>query len=317
MSPKLSIIIVNWNGIAFLPNCLKSIVDNPPGSRFEIIVVDNDSSDGSPEWIKSNEAAEILGDVKFTLIESGGNLGFSKANNLAIEKTKAPFVFLLNPDTLVKSGAIDKLLETVQSASEIGACAPKLLNQDGSVQHNVWGFPPTPLSILILDLQFIRFLPKKLLGNVIYSSFWDYSRRVDVPIVSGAAIMAKREMIEEVGGLDPSYHMYGEDVEWCARINKAGWKVFFEPEAEIYHIGGQSSVQRWGNAAGVQMHESGMEVQLSCLPTYLILLNALTSTFTHGLFFLKNLVTGGDTTTLGKIIKIQLNGAKRSLSNRT
>lgn len=316
MAVQLSIIIVNWNGADFLPNCLRSIVENPPSVLYEIVVVDNDSSDGSVTWMRSEEAAAMLGETVFRLIESGGNLGFSKGNNLAIEQTESPIVLLLNPDTVVKSGAIDKLLETLQSDEAIGACAPKLLNADGSIQYSVARSHPTPFSILLLDLQLVRYLPKKLFENIIYSAFWNYTERVAVPAVTGAAILAKRKMIDMVGGFDASYHMYGEDFEWCIRIKKGGWKIVFEPDAEIYHIGGQSSVKRWGDAVGVKMHEGGMKVQLDCLPTYLTVLNASTSVFTQGLYYAKNLITGGERGSLGKIIKIQVDGARQAIRNR-
>ncbi len=315
---NLSIIIVNWNGINFLPDCLKSIVENPPSVPYEIIVVDNDSSDGSVAWMRSSDAIALLGETNFRLIESGGNLGFSKANNLAIDDSDSPVIFLLNPDTVVRKGAIDKLLATLESDENIGACAPKLLNADGSVQHSVWAFPPTPLTILFIELKLVKFLPKRPFRNVIYSSFWDYERRVDVPIISGAAIMAKRETVEQVGGLDPSFHMYGEDVEWCARIKKGGWRIFFEPDAEIFHFGGLSSSQRWSNSgtAVVKMYESGMELQLSNLPRYLVFLNSLTTCFTQGVFLLKNFLLRRDTRSLMEIIKIQLTGLKRVVLNQ-
>lgn len=311
MRSVISIVIVNWNGLGFLPNCLQSLANNPPSVEYDVVIVDNDSTDGSREWLRSN-AHEIFPKETLTLIETEENLGFSKANNLAIGSTTSEKVLLLNPDTIVRKGALDRLMSTLDSTPSAGVVAPRLLNSDGSVQYSVWAFPPTPFSIIASDLQLARFIPKILLRNIVYSSFWDYRRRVDVPSVSGAAMMMRRQTIEEVGLLDPEYHMYGEDVEWCARIKRAGWKILFEPDAEITHLGGQSSVQRWGTAAGAKMHEAGIEVQFKCLPRYLILMNTLASTFTHGIYYLKNMISGGETDTLYQVIRIQIRGALRA-----
>src|SRR5215211_4756675 len=130
----LTIIIVNWNGIKFLPACLKSIVENPGSLLFEIVVVDNASSDGSAEWLRSDECAQLVGDTRFKLIETGENLGFGRANNVAIERTDSQFVFLLNPDTVVRPNAIDRLVDALKTTPDAGAAAPKLLNEDGSLQ---------------------------------------------------------------------------------------------------------------------------------------------------------------------------------------
>lgn len=316
MSVTLSIIIVNWNGIKFLPNCLKSIVENPPRVSYEIILVDNDSSDESVEWLKSSQANEMLKNINFTLVESKENLGFGKANNLAFERTAAPFLFLLNPDTMVKENAIDKLLTTFNLNEKIGAVAPKLLNEDGSIQASVWGFPPTPLVFLVEGFKLSRFLPKKLLENWLYSSYWDYSRRSSVPIFSGAAIMAKREMINEVGGFDPSFHMYGEDTEWCVRIKRSGWDLYFEPEAEVFHVGGQSALQRWGEMeTRLKEEKASIAFQIKCLPSYLVFFNALTKAFIFSIYLIKRFFLRQDYSHLQALLNLQLKGCRAVLSN--
>jgi N-acetylglucosaminyl-diphospho-decaprenol L-rhamnosyltransferase len=314
MSVELSIIIVNWNGIKFLPDCLRSIVENPPSLSYEIVMVDNGSTDGSFEWLKSGEVGKILNGANFTLLDNRENLGFGKANNLAVAQTDSPYVFLLNPDTIVKANAIDKLLETLRSSDKIGAVAPKLLNGDGSLQPNVWGFPPTPLSILVDGLKLYKFLPSKIFSRWLYRTHWNYAERIAVPIFSGAAIMAKREMIDKVGAFDEDFHMYGEDAEWCIRINRRGWKTFFEPEAEIYHLGGQSSMQRWGGVATrVKEEEAFIAFQRKCLPKYHVFFNLLTRSFVLFTYLVKNFMKESKYHSIKPVMKLQLDSLKSLL----
>jgi GT2 family glycosyltransferase len=308
---ELSIIIVNWNGVNFLPNCLTSIVENQPTVPFEIIVVDNCSTDGSREWLSSDEANELLKNAQFKLILSDENMGFGRANNLAIEQSNSPFVFLLNPDTIVQREAITKLLDTLRSNERIGAVAPRLLSQNGSVQVSVWGFPPTPVSLLVQGFQLDRFLPNKLLENWIYASHWNYLQRVSVPMVSGAAIMVKKAMINAVGAFDPEFHMYGEDGEWCIRMKRHGWLTVFEPDASIIHLGGQSSMQRWGlENSKLKEQEAFILFQKKCLPRYLVILNLVTRLFIFSIYFLKNLIGRKDNTMSLQLIELQLSSIK-------
>ena len=271
--PTLSIIIVNWNGVAFLPHCLRSIVENPPSVRYEIVVVDNDSSDGSVEWMRSATAKKTLGAANFTRIESKENLGFGCANNLAIEKTTSPFIFLLNPDTVLTPGAVDRLLETLQSNERIGLVGPRLLNADGTLQPSVWPYPPTAMKMLFDGLQLYRFIPSKIRGDWLLSRHWLHNETRPVKVLSGAAMMVKREMIKEIGAFDPKFHMYGEDAEWCLRINKNNWQVIFEHRAEIIHLGGQSSAQRWGSSLRLKEEEAFLQFQKDFLSPFQVMLN--------------------------------------------
>lgn len=307
MRPELSIIIVNWNGIEFLPDCLRTIIENPPSVPFEVIVVDNDSSDGSMEWLASGETKQLFPAGIFKLIKSGANLGFGRANNLAIEQTSTPFVLFLNPDTKIEPSAVDFLLETLKSEDKIGAVAPKLLNADGSLQANVWAFPPTPLYLLVTGLKLYKFLPNRFVRDWLYSIHWDYKRKVAVPAFSGAAFMVKREMMDDVGAFDDSIHMYGEDAEWCVRMNRNGWRTFFEPMSEIYHIGGQSAIQRWGNGdIRLKEEEAFISVQRKLLPKYCFVANQMSRLLVLLLLYCKNFIARRDTSGLGASIKLQI-----------
>lgn len=290
MNPELSIIIVNWNGVDFLPSCLKSIAENPPGVEHEVIVIDNASSDGSPQWLASDEAKDIFPAGCFRLIQSDSNLGFGRANNVAIDQTDSPFVFLLNPDTIVKPNAIDRLLRSLRSDDKVGAVAPRLLNVDGSLQPSVWTFPPTATKFLVEGLKLYHFLPKRIRGRWLLSAHWGHDARMEVQHVSGAALMVSRNMINEIGAFDPKFHMYGEDAEFCLRINRNHWKILFEPKAEIVHVGGQSAIQRWGDETRLKEEAAFLEFQKELLTPFQVMRNTSVRMGLLGLYYSKNIV---------------------------
>jgi GT2 family glycosyltransferase len=245
MAAELSIIIVNWNGGELLKSCLRSVAAAPPSVPYEIVIVDNASSDQSVAWLRSDEISDMFPIVDIDLIENTENTGFSRANNQAIALSKTPMLFLLNPDTEVKPGAIDTLITCLNSDERIGACGPRLLNTDGSLQPSVWRNPPTPWEIVVTGLGLWRLIPRRLRGDLLLGGHWHHDQRRSVPLLFGAAILAKRAMIDQVGSLDERFHMYGEDNEWCLRIIRTGWKLIFEPAAEVTHHGAQFSLQRW------------------------------------------------------------------------
>ncbi len=246
-NPELSIIIVNWNGRDFLPDCLQSIVENAAGIPFEIIVVENASTDGSAAWLRSDACSQILLGVPFQLVEPGENLGYGRGNNLGFAASQAPFLFVLNPDTIVTPGSIQILIDTLISEPRIGMTAPKLRTAEGGLQFSVIRLPATPFSILIDGLRLNRIIPKRFIATWFYGDSWTYDERRAVPVVAGAAIMMKREMILDMGGFDESIHMYAEDFELCVRASRRGWKIVFEPSAEIIHLGEKSASQRWSD----------------------------------------------------------------------
>jgi GT2 family glycosyltransferase len=266
MAAELSIIIVNWNGGELLRSCLKSVAQAPPSVSYDIVVVDNASSDASVAWLRSAEVATLLPGIEVHVIENADNAGFARANNQGFAYTRAPLLFLLNPDTEVKPGAIDTLIACLNSDGGVGACGPRLLNTDGSPQHSVWRNPPTASEILITGLGLWRLIPRGLRGRLLLGGHWDHATRRDVPILFGAAILARREMIDEVGGLDERFHMYGEDNEWCLRITRGGWRLIFEPAAAVTHHGGQFSLQRWSSMEKLRVQmDAGFQFNRYCL----------------------------------------------------
>jgi len=307
MDVMLTIIIVNWNGIDFLPNCLRSIVENPPSMSFEVIVVDNDSTDGSADWLRSQSTKSSFESINLKLIESGANLGFGRANNLAMKRTEGRVIFLLNPDTIVRKGAIDQLYFRLISSTKIGVTVPKLLHADGTLQPSVWP-SPTPLTILSETILF-RILPRRFYKGWLYGPHWDYSEERTVPIICAAAMMLKREVFDQVGGFDEDFHMYAEDLEYGMRISKMGWELRFTPNSEIHHLSGQSSAQRWTAVEKQVTIEKGYILfQKKSLPTWLWPLNLCARIVVFSLYLLHNIANRSEFDRYRKLIAANLKG---------
>lgn len=237
---ELAIIIVNWNGGELLHRCLDSINKYPPSVPYEVVVVDNASTDGSREWLESQPES-------LNLIKSDSNLGFGRANNLAFSKTAAPLLFLLNSDAEVQAGAIDTLIATIKCEPKIGVVGPRLHNPDGTLQASVWRNPTTPVETLANAFRLYKLMPKQMRADLLLGYHWDHSHKRSASLLSGAALMVKREVIDTVGGFEERFHMYGEDTEWCLRIVRGGWVMMFEPAAVVVHQSGASATKRWSD----------------------------------------------------------------------
>ena len=232
---RVSIVIVSWNVRKDLNLCLRSIFSNPPEGEVEILVVDNHSSDDTVGYI-SREFPHVR------LICNSENLGFAAANNVGIKEAKGKYLFLLNPDTEVFPGSIDKLLNFLENHPDIGICGAKLLNKDGSVQASVRGFPTFRAALYSYTiLRYLRLFRKQYKQWI--SKDQDSTRPRSVEQLMGAAVLIPREIIEKVGLFDESFFMYYEEVDLCYRIQKAGYKIFYFPESVIMHRGGSSSGQ--------------------------------------------------------------------------
>lgn len=234
--PKVSIIIVNWNTKDYLEKCLTSIYETTKDTIFEIIVVDNASSDGSTEIIRSKFS-------HVTLIENKENSGFGAANNQGIKISKGKYILILNPDTIILPECLDRLVNFLDQHSDVGAIGPKILNPDGTVQLTCARNFPTPLTeFFAYSILFRKFLCNKIFGNYLMT-YWDHNDEREVSALSGSCMMFGRKALDEVGLFDENFFMYGEDLDLCYRIKKGGWKIWFLPNAQIVHYGGQSSSQ--------------------------------------------------------------------------
>jgi len=235
-SLDLSIIIVNWNTKNYLDECLDSIYKTTRGIDFEIFVIDNDSKDGSADMVTKKYPDVIL-------IENKTNEGFAKANNKGIKKSKGEFILLLNPDTHLMGEPLVTLVEFMKRNEDVGVCGCKVLNRDGSLEPACRRGIPTPKAALY---RFVG-LNKIFSNNPKFAKYnlthLNPHKVTEVDAVSGSFFLVRREIIEKVGLLDENFFLYGEEIDWCYRIKNCGYKVVYNPNAEIIHYKGGSSSQ--------------------------------------------------------------------------
>lgn len=224
----LSVIIVNWNTKKLLLDCLSSIFKQTKGLDYEVIVVDNGSTDGSVE-----EVEKRYSDI--TILRNKTNLGFAKANNQGIKIARGKYILLLNSDTKIIGNAMKKLVDFADSKPNLGVVGPRLLNQNGSHQPSTAPFFTLP-RVALWFLTGDRFL---------YSS---PTKTGQVDWLMGSALMVSRKAIDKAGLLDEKIFMYMEDVDWCYRIKRAGWQIWFYAGVEIYHLVRGSSPEGKKNA---------------------------------------------------------------------
>jgi len=229
----VSIIIVNWNTKKLLKDCLTSIYEQTGNLGYEVLVVDNCSSDGSTEMVKADFPQVIL-------IQNKENRGFAAASNQAIAVARGRYVLLLNSDTLVLDKAIKKTITFADEHPNAGAIGCRVLNPDGTMQPTCFMFPSI-LNMLLESTYLYKFFPKSKFFGREAMTWWDRNDVREVDVITGCFILVRREAIEQVGILDKRFFMYGEETDWCYRLKKNGWKVMFTPIGQIIHFGGQST----------------------------------------------------------------------------
>ena len=229
----VSIIIVNWNTKKLLKDCLTSIYEQRRDMDFEVIVVDNCSSDGSAEMVRTEFP-------KVTLIENRENRGFAAANNQAIAIANGRYILLLNSDTIVLDKAIEKTVSFADANPEAAAFGCRVLNPDRTVQTTCFMFPSI-LNMLLSSTYLYKFFPGNKFFGREQMTWWDRNDVREVDVVTGCFILVRSEAIEQVGILDERFFMYGEETDWCYRFKKNGWKIMFTPAGQIIHFGGQSA----------------------------------------------------------------------------
>jgi GT2 family glycosyltransferase len=231
--PVVSVIIVSWNARKYLLGCLATLNERACRRPMEIIVVDNASHDGSPEAV---EAAF----PHVTVIRTGANLGFAKANNVGIRNSKGRYLCLVNSDVEVGEGCIDTLVDYCEANPRAGIVGPYVEGGDRKLQRSCRGFPSLG-NMFCRAAALDTIFPRVELFTGYAMTHWahDDIRRVD--ILSGCFWLARREAVDQVGGLDEGFFMYGEDMDWCRRFRTSGWDAVFVPSARIIHYGGASS----------------------------------------------------------------------------
>jgi GT2 family glycosyltransferase len=238
MPPDLSVVIVNWNTQARLRACLASIDRHMAGVNHEVIVVDNASTDGSPEMVDAEFPA-------VRLVRNAENVGFGAANNQAMRMADGGWLLLLNSDTELLDDSVSRMFDRVHSEDNIGVAQCRLLLPDGRIQHSAYRFPSVRLALLE-GLGLHKLLSTKRAGTMLLSGHWDYADERDVDWVAGAFMLLPRAVFEATSGFDERLFMYGEDLEWCQRIRSLGWRVRYYPSAAIRHFDHASADIRWG-----------------------------------------------------------------------
>ena len=232
----LSLIIVSWNVVELLAECLDSVNLSLADSALsaEIIVVDSASTDDSVTMLRARfPEVHVLAQEK--------NLGFVRCNNLGLEIARGRHILLLNPDTLVVADALERLVQELDLHPAVGMVGPRTLNSDGSTQSTRRRFP-TLVTAFFESTWLQPWAPRGLLLQYRVEDRAD-EENFEVDWVQGSALMLRREVYEAIGGLDPGYVMYSEELDWCRRAEAAGWYVHYVGAATIIHHGGRSSRQ--------------------------------------------------------------------------
>lgn len=259
--PDLSIIIVNWKVRALLEKCLDSILQNKDGLNLEIIVVDNDSKDGTSEMIMIE-----YDDV--TMLALPQNIGFAAANNLALKQASSDIVFLLNPDTEINPGFFSQIKEYMDNNPQVDIVGPKIFNSDGSLQFSIRRSPKLISQVFtLLKLQNIlssdkdlnnyvagpflspilkirKFFSKSKIIPYYLAEDFDYNKEQSVEQIMGAAMIIRRSVFDKIGPFDEGFFIWFEEVDFCNRAIKNGLSIKYFPRASIIHYGGESFSQK-------------------------------------------------------------------------
>jgi GT2 family glycosyltransferase len=230
---ELSVTICSWNTKGDLRNCLASLAAVRNEASFEVLVVDNNSEDGSADMVEQE-----FDWVR--LFRMPVNLGFTKGHNFLLGRRKAPHAFLLNSDATVHLGALRTLLNFIENCPEAGIIGPKLLNPDGSLQFSCRRFP-NPVAALFRNTPIGKLFPNNRFTRDYLMQDWGHDQVREVDWVSGAAFLVRKELMDKIGFLDYRFFMFCEDVDWCWRTWKAGYKVFYVPQAVVTHAIGRST----------------------------------------------------------------------------
>lgn len=235
---KLSIIIVNYHSEKLLENCLASVF-HANNLLMEVIVVNN------------NEGNKQINDIRekfplIRLIENGKNIGFAAANNIAIKESKGDYLLLLNPDASLYPEAACRMTNFMDNHPDAGIIGAQLLDTKGNLhpQPSCTGIFPSPLQALFEYANLTILFPCHPLVRDYFLFSWDHKNIREIATVQGACFMARRQLLENEGLLDERFFLYWEETDLCLRAKKAGWKVFYFPQAQCTHIGGQSTINK-------------------------------------------------------------------------
>ena len=248
----IDILIINYKSTDYLLKCLKSVYDSIRDIPVRVFVQDNDSRNGvdrvSIAFPKVNLTKNII------------NMGFSKAVNRAIKQGTAPYVLILNPDTIIKDGFFESILQYIENNPDIGIVGPKVLNTDGSLQGSARAFLKPWMAFFGRNSLLTKWFPNNRISRrCILSTGSDGVNPMSADWVSGACMLVRRKAIDDVGLLDEQFFMYWEDADWCKRMWENGWKVVYFPKASIVHHVGCSSGMRPLRSI-IEFHKSSYKI---------------------------------------------------------
>lgn len=281
---KLSIIIVNYNVKNFLQLLLKSIFKSSTNFEFEVIVVDNHSTDDSVAMLKKLYPSSIQ------LIANKENLGFSKANNIGIKNSIGQYTLLLNPDTIIMEDTLQKMVDFLDSHADAGALGVKMIDGEGKFLPESKRGLPTPIVSLYKIIGLNKLFPKSKTFGHYHLGYLDKSETHQVEVLSGACMMMSKEALVKVGMLDEDYFMYGEDIDLSFQIQKLGLKNYYFPQTKIIHFKGESTQKeklKYLLAFYESMHiffKKNFSDDANKLSIYIIRLAIVSSTFIAGLY---------------------------------
>jgi len=237
LDSDISVVIVNFNGGELLLKCVRSVLAS--SVPVEVIVSDNGSGDGSIVRLRQN-----IQDERLKIIENFANLGFSKGSNIGIKEAGGDFVLLLNPDCIISSDTLERMLQVMDKHPEVGMAGCLIRNPDGSEQAGCRRRVPTPARSLIRMLHLDRVFPFLREKGVLLHKEPLPDGAIKMEALSGAFMLVRRSALDDVGMLDEGYFLHCEDLDWCMRFRGTGWKILFVPDIDILHAKGVCSVNR-------------------------------------------------------------------------
>jgi len=229
----LSIIIVSWNVIAYLREALESIYAYPPKENFEVIVVDNASSDGTPDMI-----TEFFPNI--VLIANSENVGFAKGNNIGLKSAIGKYILFLNPDTKLLPKSLDLVIKRLEEDSNIGAIGCKQFDSNNKVRNTCRQFPSL-LNQFSEISGLAKIFPKSNIWGKYLGTSFDYTMAQETDQPEGSFLAIPKQILNEVGPFSENFYMYYDEVDLCFRIKKSGRQIWYFPDIEIFHYQGKSS----------------------------------------------------------------------------
>jgi N-acetylglucosaminyl-diphospho-decaprenol L-rhamnosyltransferase len=251
--PDVSVIVVNYNTAHLLGRMLSALEDGRGGLTLQVIVVDNASTDGSVEVLRSEHPS-------VELIENSTNMGFGRANNQALGRVRGRHVLLLNTDAFVAVDTLPMTVEFMDTHPECGVLGVKLVGEDGSLQPSCRYFP-TPWNVFLHSTGLHRVFSR---ARLVDDMSWDHESVRDCDWVPGCYYLVRHTVIERVGLFDPQYFLYYEEVDHCRAVRRAGWKVTYYPYTTVVHIGGESA-RTEGKLSSVGRQLSTLQIESELL----------------------------------------------------